>query len=366
MGLDLFKKYKILYLHGRPSAHPLHASFARSLNANFHFVDGLFRWQDKEYGPLIKLFAWFINVFSVKKPDSYDIVWVDGLHFTPIFMRKLGIINKNKKIVAHMGSHTLYFLYAKQYSPLNIKLHKWLFKNYDAFFCEGQMAAELTAKISSNHPKLYPTFLGPTNERFPVLLNLKPNLDTKNIIVIAGGSSDFRIYYKGLDLMIKAFSVAFKEDRELKFYILGYWEEDQRKKLLSGYSNEVAEALIFTGNVDDIENYLSNASLYLHCSRGDAFPTSTIEAMVAGLPTIVSEWTGTKEVVQKVSSDFIVKLDENEIAKRILWYFNLTSSEKIKFSKNFRSIAQNYSEETAVVHYKNTFDKFIQEVNSNG
>ncbi|MBC7694098.1 MAG: glycosyltransferase family 4 protein [Burkholderiales bacterium] len=361
MGLDLFKKYKILYLHGRPSAHPLHASFARSLNARFHYIDSLFRWQDKNYGAFVKLFAWFINIFSVKNVRSYDIVWVDGLHFTPILMRKLGIIKRNRKIVAHMGSHTLYFMYANQYSSFNIAMHKWLFRNYDAFFCEGQMAADLVMKMTDKHPKLYTTFLGPTTERFPVLLSLKTDLNTKNIIVIAGGSSDFRIYYKGLDLMIKAFSMAFAKDADLCFYILGHWEDEQRKKLVSQYSKEVGQAIIFTGNVDNIEKYFAESSLYLHCSRGDAFPTSTIEAMVAGLPTIVSEWTGTKEIIEKISDQFITKLDENEIADKISWYFNLPLVEKSQYSDKFRSIAKNYSEATAVQHYISIFDKFIQE-----
>lgn len=362
MALDLFKNFKILYLHGRPSAHPLHASFARSINGHFHHVDHLFRWQDKNYGAFIKLVAWFVNVFSVKNVRSYDIIWVDGLHFTPIFMRKLGIVKRSTKIVAHMGSHTLYFMYAKKYSSSTIAMHKWLFKNYDAFFCEGQMAAYLVMKISDEHPKLYTTFLGPTSDRFPVLLNLETNLSTKNIIVIAGGSSEFRIYYKGLDLMIKAFSMAFELDAEIRFYILGHWEEEQRLKLVSGYSTEVAKAIIFTGNVDNIEAYFSNASLYLHCSRGDAFPTSTIEAMVAGLPTIVSEWTGTKQVVQQISNDFVIKLDEKEIADKISWYFKLPLEEKQKISNRFRHVAKNYSEESAVEHYKNTFDTFAKDI----
>ncbi|HXU27657.1 MAG TPA: glycosyltransferase family 4 protein, partial [Bacteroidia bacterium] len=225
----------------------------------------------------------------------------------------------------------------------------------------GKMAAELIGKISSKHPKLYTTFLGPETKRYDILLPLQPNLQTKNIVVIATASSDFRVYYKGLDLMIKGFAIAHANDKNLRFYILGDFNEVNKKKLLTENTEEVNNAIIFTGNVSNIEDYFTKCSLYLHCSRGDAFPTSTTEAMIAGLPTIVSEWTGTKEIVEKVDPKFISQLNENDIAEKISWYFSLSLAEKNSYSIQFKEIAKDYNEKASILHYQNTFNEFIKD-----
>ena len=39
---------KVKYLHGRPSAHFTHANFAKSIHADFEFIDFKYRWQDKK------------------------------------------------------------------------------------------------------------------------------------------------------------------------------------------------------------------------------------------------------------------------------------------------------------------------------
>lgn len=353
------KKTKILYLHGRPSPHPLHGSFANVIGGEFQYIDKLFRWQDRNYGPLLKLFAWFINCFAFKNVRNYLVIWVDGLHFTPVFMRKLGILSKKQKLVAHMGSHTLYFMHAGKYGSVNNSLHKWLLKQYDAFFCEGQMAADLIKSLAPGHPRLYTTFLGPESKRILSLQNSSPDLFSKNILLIAAGGSDFRVYYKGLDIMLDAFRLAYENDPDLRFTILGFWTDEQKNKLTHSFPAVTRNAIQFAGNVDNIQDYLSRSALYLHCSRGDAFPTSTVEAMNSGVPVIVSEWTGTKEIVTKVEKKFITPLDAEKIAQVINWYFDLDATEKQNYSHLFRKMSASYTEESAREHYLNMFNRFM-------
>lgn len=90
----------------------------------------------------------------------------------------------------------------------------------------------------------------------------------------------------------------------------------------------------------------------LHCSRGDAFPTSTIEAMAAGVPVLVSDWTGTRQLVRQIDEAFIVELDKAKIAERIEWFLNLSAERKQSFSAAFREISSRYSEELAVQRYQ--------------
>jgi glycosyltransferase involved in cell wall biosynthesis len=96
----------------------------------------------------------------------------------------------------------------------------------------------------------------------------------------------------------------------------------------------------------------SEAALHLHLGRGDAFPIAVLEAMLAGVPAIVSKWTGTKEAVARVHANLIVELDPRRAAESILWYFNLSLENKKQLSAAARATAMEYTESRAVGEFR--------------
>ena len=321
------KPVQIAYIQGRPSAHPMHKKFAESVNAKFHFVDFKMRWQDKDKSILYRMLSWLICAITFPSKKTYGIFLVDNLHFMPVLMKCLHLLNKKQKIVAHMGSHTLYFIYSHRFSKLTEYAHIFALKRYDALICEGQMAEVLVKKILGNTtPKLYTVINGIPEEHFPKETNLR--LENKNILFIGNGPGKERLWYKGLDLMISSFAIARKKDSELNFTIVGDWDENLLQNLLKKYPSEIQKSIHFIGETKKLENILSDSTLYLHCARGEANGLSILIAMSYGLPTLISEWTGAKEIVEQVDNMFIVPLNEESIAKRIHWYFQLSEAEK--------------------------------------
>ncbi len=51
---------KIAYFEGRPSAHPLHRSFALSLGSKPFFIDFILRWQDRESPIIRRTLSWIM------------------------------------------------------------------------------------------------------------------------------------------------------------------------------------------------------------------------------------------------------------------------------------------------------------------
>jgi glycosyltransferase involved in cell wall biosynthesis len=360
------KDLRVLYLHGRPGAHPVHVAFAKAITSEFRFVDEPVRWQDQGRGIVFNLYAWFMNALRFKDRKKYDVFLVDNLHVTIPLMRMLGLLKKKQKTIVHLGSHTLYFMYSGKFSRINLWMHKLALRNYDALICEGKMAHEMARLILKEKcPPAYTTFLGPQSSRNQLLKTCEPELNSHNILIIAAGPEKFREFYKGLDIMFKSFQVAFTINPKLKLTILGDWKQEIKNDLLNQLSTEAKASVEFAGVKTGLESYLSylkSSALCLHCSRGDAFPTSTIETMSAGLPTIVSEWTGTKEVVVKVDPRLIVPLDVNLIADKINWYFNLTEKEREELSAKGRKVTEAYNEEDAIKHYKETFKKICHDL----
>ena len=357
MNID---KIKVAYIEGRPSSHPTHAKFAKSVNAEFHFVDFKMRWQDKNRSILYRVTSWLICAFTFPNRKKFNVFYVDNLHFMPVIMKILFLRKRKQKIVVHLGSHTLYFLYTHQFSKFNEYLHKQALRRYDALICEGKMAETLARKILGDKtPKIYTVFNGIPTEHQPSEKWMCKKLNGKNILLIANGQSGFRLWYKGLDLMIDAFDIAVKNDPELTFTIVGAWEKSFTDKLLENKSDKTKNAISFPGPTKDLWKYTQDASLYLHCARGDAFPITILIAMASGLPSIISEWTGTKEVIEQVAPVFIAPLDAKAIAEKINWYFELPLSERELFSNKFRSIAKNYTEENVIENFKSTFAQMI-------
>ena len=243
---------------------------------------------------------------------------------------------------------------------------KWvlikLLNQYDALICEGQMAKDL-AMLNGIVTPTYTTYLGAPKERYDQLTRLQPDLSSKNIVFLSSGPGGWRTWYKGLDLMIEAFNLAFKKDKDLSFTIIGDWNISLQRELLAKCSSEAKNAIQFVGYINNLDEYLSRGSLYLHCARGDAFPTVVIEAIAAGLIPIVSEWTGSKEIIKITSEELIVPLDKEVIANKIIWFMNLPVSEKEELSKKIRESITNFTEKNALIHYQNTFDEIKKDFN---
>jgi len=68
----------------------------------------------------------------------------------------------------------------------------------------------------------------------------------------------------------------------------------------------ISERVSFLGLVQEVEKPLSKADIFCLASKSEGFPRSTLEAMRAGLPVVVSDVGGAGEAVQEGRSGFVV------------------------------------------------------------
>jgi glycosyltransferase involved in cell wall biosynthesis len=68
----------------------------------------------------------------------------------------------------------------------------------------------------------------------------------------------------------------------------------------------IADRVRFLGNRRDVAELLADAQVFALCSRSEGFPLSTLEAMRAGLPVIVSNVGGAPEAVVDGETGFVV------------------------------------------------------------
>lgn len=235
----------------------------------------------------------------------------------------------------------------------NTKLIGWIHNSFDALFGDDSWYIGRERKrhyvyqfrklddvvlLSHQDAKSYyeydPLF-SPTVIHNP--LTLKPGLpsegNSKRFLAIGR----FSHQHKGFDLLIKAFHIFSEKNKEWKLDIVGEGvEEELYKSLIEKYHLEDRVFIHpFTNNVQD---YYSNAQIYVLSSRWEGFGLVLVEAMAHGLPVVSSDLPTSKEIMGDFALYFKNR-DIDELAQRledathIEW--KAKSKEALKIAKRF-------------------------------
>lgn len=192
-----------------------------------------------------------------------------------------------------------------------------------------------------------------------------PNRSTYDVFVadgilfIGNGPGEWRGWYKGLDLLLPAVARAAAALDELHLVVIGRWEMPYRERLLASCP-EAGPLVRFVGPTEDLSPHLAGATLYVHLGRGEAFGVSILEAMCAGVPPLVSEWTGAREAVEAVDRRLVVPLDARRASEQIRWYFGLPPAERRALSARSREVGATYTEERGQTAFVTEFRRMLR------
>jgi glycosyltransferase involved in cell wall biosynthesis len=353
---------KTVFLHGRPAPHPLHASLARSVNADFLPIDYLLRFHDRKSTRFYRYVSGMVCGMCLRR--DYSLIIAEGSHTPPVVAKKLGLLRQGQKIAALMGSETLYFIKTQYYSKRTCRLLIRLLSNYDVVFCIGMMQTNIARELLDKPPRgpvIVTISPGFSQERGEAFRDLAPRLDGNRLLLIANGPGEFRAWYKGLDLVLEALALASTAYPDLELVILGEWEAGCRNALLARFP-QIRRQVRFAGPTSDLAPYVTDSCLYVHLARGDAFPICTLEMMAAGLPAIVSEWTGSREAVEQVDASLVVPLDARAAADRIVRYMSSPLEERQQLSTALRQLAyRKYTQAAAIERFRAAVGELIHD-----
>ena len=133
---------------------------------------------------------------------------------------------------------------------------------------------------------------------------VKSDLDSTNISCFARPH-----YLKGTDILVNAFKAVKKRYPKTELFVGGEGPLKNKYNYVSG-----VHMLGFCRP----EDYLKKSGLYINPSRLEPFGVNILEAMCAGIPPIVTEFCGAKEIVAKVDKSLIVKCSPDAIAKKAI------------------------------------------------
>ena len=168
-------------------------------------------------------------------------------------------------------------------------------------------------------------------------LTLKPgevSVGTSKRLLAVGR---FSHKHKGFDLLIKAFNIFAKDNKDWHLDIVGEGpEEELYKELIKEYKLE--ERVIIHPFTNNIQAFYSKAQVYVLSSRWEGFGLVLVEAMAHGLPVVSSDLPTSLEIMGDFGMYFkngdIEDLAQRlEDATHIDWYAK--SKEALEIAKRF-------------------------------
>lgn len=312
----------------------------------------------------------FLNVYSLNSDNCYSCLnilklysflnqprWkdVDILHvhlfpaqiFVPIVAKLAGIKSP---------------LLTTDHSTFNRRRTNFLGKTFDkymySFYTNIVCISNGVYKVMSEWQPRYINKLVVINNGIDLenfsYFNYQSKLEEEKLIVLSVGRLSKE---KNYETAIRAISKI--RDENFEYWILGGGYLESALKDLVVFLN-LENKVKFFGFSTDVSSFLRQSDIFLLTSLWEGFGMAVVEAMAVGIPVIVSNVLGVRELLdEKNQVGYLIDpTSEDEIAERLC---ELIKNPRIRvfMSRNGRKKAVNYSIKKVVNSYINLYKQII-------
>jgi glycosyltransferase involved in cell wall biosynthesis len=251
----------------------------------------------------------------------YDLIIADGFSSLPVgwFMNKVGLCRK-LSFITTSPTYLRFF-----------KLSSVFLTDVDFVIAVSSITRLATRRFFNFNRQIIICHPIPDLSEF---LKVRPSLGSRKISFV--GSS---IPWKGADLLPRIMAKVRMELNEAELYVIG-----------SGEPKNVVGVKVFGFLArQELPKLLSKCSVYVHPARFDCFPVAVVEAMAAGLIPVVTEMTGSKDLVKLVDPDLVVPVDVDAISAKIVEVMSMDIGEKEILSRRAKQVAKEWSTKSSEV-----------------
>ncbi len=354
-------KAKTVFITNRGGTHPNRVLYFDSVGADYQYVDFALKWHGLNRSKWIMILSGFLCALRFPKRKTYDLFVTSDPQLPAVLMKRLGLLRSHQKIATYLGSQTLYFIHSDYYSGFTSAFYRFLLKSYDFHICNGDLQKELLHQIVPVDPgKVFVNFNGIGDEKASLLKKVEYQPTSQKLLFIGNIYSNWRIHYKGLDVVIDAFSMLIEKRPELHLIIVGMYDQSLQDLIAKKIPTERRNQIELKGKVNDVSNLFQDCSLYVHCSRGDALPNSLIEALYAGVPAVVSDLTGNHELINQIDPKLVSSVDAHQLFERISYFLDLPKEVKFQYAEKAQRLTRELTRYRAVA----TFQEIIKQITS--
>lgn len=321
------------FFSSRP--HHVHSAFAASVGADSY----LFKFDGKTKKPYMEL----VKAPFLSKPRSEVYICESPLYLLTVLPQKL----LDRDITVILLATSPFRMYYERQGATGKRMLLEALRRVDGIVAVSEYVADY-------YRKLVPSC--PVRVAYPYADVRKydgeySDLSSRNIAFLGK-----MMPYKGVDILLEAFSMIRKESPASELYLMGHFKDESLKV-------PDMDGLTLAGKVDDPREWFKKACVYMHPAREEAFGISIVEACASGLIPIVSDRTGAAEVLAQVSPELIVHtLDPADYARRALKLMDMDMGWKLKVTGALREKAREFEKERRVGMFRDEFTALIEEI----
>lgn len=329
--------------------HPAHRGFAEAVGADLVDFRG--------FAP-----AWLgdslpADVVNGLRYPRYDAYLVEGSR--PLYAALVHRAVRGSRLVYLCADHGLYELGRGDFAGDSLAKSlvgrfgtpaaRLLGRRYvDGVVAVSEFAAEFTRPVVGTdtptrvaHPYVQP-------ETYDALGDVSPALGA-NVAVTVGRAAP----YKGVDLLVDAWPAVRERHPDAELHVVG-----------SGHPEayEQTDGVRLRGYVPDLADAFAPAALYVQPSRMDTFPVSTLEAMRAGLPPLVTTTTGTRSEARAVDPELVVKATPETLARGVSRYFDGSLAARRRLAARARRRGATFDADTRLPAFRTAFREVLEEI----
>lgn len=305
------------------------SDFREKFSPNTKFIP--WKSASRSLNPLTDLKALWELYIILKKIDDIDII---HLHSS-----KAGFLGRIVSFLLGKSSRTIYTPHAISFlrldvSPKKRKIFIWM-ERFASFFGGKIVACSQSEKEAIEEQGIKNvTFIN--NGIKKLQIEKKVNTSDKTTIISVG-----RLSIQKNPKLFNDIALEFIDNPNIQFI----WCGDGELK-----SELTSPNIKYTGWIEQkkLESYLANADIYLSTSLWEGLPLSVLEAMSIGLPVILSNCVGNRDLVEDNGVLYIDKIEAvkniNELLKNKIWTNKKGHNSKIIVENNFnmRNMAISY------------------------
>lgn len=340
-------------LHFGNNVHPAHRGFAEAINADFV---SCVRRAPSSHHPL----AFMKEFWNGARINDYDLIITEGAR--PLYA---GLINKlvhGTKLIYLCAEHRLYEILKGEveiqsfYTALKSIIGtygkpavKAIFRHgIDGVIAVSDLMADYVRKVVGPNTPMRIAHPFIEQELYDDLepIEYSPN---SNIVTTVARSAR----YKGIDLLVEAWEMVRQTHSDAELRIIG-----------DGHPStyESVPGVSVPGYVEDLAPAYAETGLYVQPSRFDAFCVASVEAMRAGIPTLVTAGTGAKSVVADVDERLVVDPTPSAIADRISWFFDQEPEKRSALSTEFHTVGKTFDPRTRKRFFATEFENLVADI----
>lgn len=236
------------------------------------------------------------------------------------------------------------------------KIGYYTYKRMDLVIAVSSSLARNINRIFNINVKVIPNIVDLKHFKY----SQKNNKESSFSFISVGGL----IPRKGMDILIEAFGIAFKNNKDVCLYIYG--DGSDRKKLFNKIKDLTMENQIFLmgySSREEISHKMAKCDCFVLASQLETFGVAYIEALAVGLPVIATKCSGPEDFIHKENGILIPINDINSLEEALKYvYSNISSYNNEEISKE---VTKRFSSEEIENRITQEYRKILLEVKKN-